>query len=252
VNGIPVEEENQRSNLMILPAILENQEGKISTYAMVDTGAEGKGFIDEEWALDHCLKLCPLQRSIALEVFDGREAESGRVTHYVEMSLRIHDHYQARMRFYVTRLAHYPIVLGMPWLKEHDPFTRYAANTIMFNSEYCYNHCNTPSRPTKLRALSDIPPRSTPRHLPPRPLGLAERDITAISLRACTAYIRRNYYLFTVTVEDINAALSLSSALTHNLKDVLPSEFRDFTDVFSPKEAKRLPPYRPYNHNIKL
>jgi hypothetical protein len=252
VNGIPIEEENQRSNLMILPAILENQEGKISTYAMVDTGAEGKGFINEEWALDHCLKLCPLQRSIALEVFNGREAESGRVTHYVKMSLRIHDHYQARMRFYVTRLAHYPVVLGMPWLKEHDPFTRYAANTIMFNSEYCYNHYNTPSRPTKLRALSDIPPRSTPRHLPPRPLGLAERDIAAISLRACAAYARRNYHLFTVTVEDINAALSSSSALTHDPKDVLPSEFRDFADVFSPKEAERLPPHRPYDHNIKL
>ena len=55
-----------------------------------------------------------------------------------------------------------------------------------------------------------------------------------------------------MTVKDINAVLSLSSALTHDLKDVLPLEFRDFTDVFSLKEAERLPPYCPYDHNIKL
>ena len=48
VNGIPIKEENQRSNLMILPAILGNLGGKISTYAMVDTGVEGKGFINKE------------------------------------------------------------------------------------------------------------------------------------------------------------------------------------------------------------
>ena len=140
----------------------------------------------------------------------------------------------------------------MPWLKEHDPFTRYAANTIMFNGEYCHTHCNTPSRPTKLRALSDIPRRAAPRHLPPEPLGLAERDIALISLGACTACARRNYHLFTLTIKDIDAALGPNSMPTPDLKDLLLPEFRDFADVFSPKEAEQLPPQRPYDHDIKL
>ena len=32
----------------------------------------------------------------------------------------------------------------------------------------------------------------------------------------------------------------------------LPDELKDFSDVFSPKEAEKLLPHRPYNHDIKL
>jgi hypothetical protein len=204
---MPIEEENQRSNLMILPVTLEDPGNRILTYTMADTGAEGKGFIDQDWANDHNLTLIPLERPFALEVFDGREAENGRVTHYVRIGMRIHDHYQKRMIFYVTQLAHYPIVLSLPWLKEHDLVIGFAAHSVQFNSEFCYKNCNTPSRPTKIRALHDMPSKARPKHLPPRPVGLRDKDIGQVSLRAYAAYARRNYHLFTVTVEDIEIAL---------------------------------------------
>ncbi|RKK11159.1 hypothetical protein BFJ67_g18152, partial [Fusarium oxysporum f. sp. cepae] len=86
---------------------------------MTDSGAEGKGFIDESWAKSQNLQFRPLKRPFEIEVFDGRPAESGQITHYVRAGLRIADHYQKNMLFYVTRLASYPIVLGMPWLKQH-------------------------------------------------------------------------------------------------------------------------------------
>uniref|UniRef100_A0A0D2YKU3 RNA-directed DNA polymerase n=1 Tax=Fusarium oxysporum (strain Fo5176) TaxID=660025 RepID=A0A0D2YKU3_FUSOF len=138
-----------------------------SPYRYSHSGAEGKGFIDESWAKSQNLQFRPLKRPFEIEVFDGRPAESGQITHYVRAGLRIADHYQKNMLFYVTRLASYPIVLGMPWLKQHDP--------------------------------------------------------------------------------------QIDRALQNKSEDLrLPEELREFQDVFSPKEAEKLPPHRAGDHHIEL
>ncbi|ODN96349.1 hypothetical protein I350_08377 [Cryptococcus amylolentus CBS 6273] len=36
------------------------------------------------------------------------------------------------------------------------------------------------------------------------------------------------------------------------IRSLVPSEFQDFLDVFQAKEAKQLPPHRPYDHTIHL
>ena len=79
---------------------------------------------------------------------------------------------------------------------------------MLFNSDYCRKHYNTPSKPTRVKLLNDVPQKSRPKHLSNRPKGLKHRDIAPISLRAITAYTRRNYRIFTVTIENIKAALN--------------------------------------------
>ena len=118
VRGLSVrEEEDLRSNLMILPVILESGKQQLPTYALTDSGAQGKGFLDQSWAEAHELPLKKLRRPFTLEVFDGRSAESGKVTHYASVDMRVADHYEEEIKLYVTQLAYYPVVLGMPWLK---------------------------------------------------------------------------------------------------------------------------------------
>jgi hypothetical protein len=115
-----VEEENQRSSLMILPVTLQNGR-EIPTYGMLDTGASGKAFIDESWAQDQRIEILPLRNPVRLEAFDGHNAKRGMVTHYARMGMKIQDHYEKNVVFLVTQLAHYPIILGLPWMKQHDP-----------------------------------------------------------------------------------------------------------------------------------
>ena len=95
------EENDQRSNLIILPVTLEIDGKTLPTCAMTDTGAEGKGFIDRSWAKSHELPLKKLKNPIRLEVFDGREAESGLLTHYVTVCMRVEDHCE-NIRLFVT------------------------------------------------------------------------------------------------------------------------------------------------------
>jgi transposase InsO family protein len=251
-----VEEEIVRSNLMVLPLTLE-EKTEMPTYGMLDTGCEGQSFIDTDWAQDQRIELLPLKKPLALEAFDGREVECGRVTHYARISMKIHDHCEKKMTFLATRLAHYPVVLGLPWLRKHDPHVAWAANTVTFDSQYCQKNCLVPQAPTKIRALHDIPKKDRPRHLPPRPEGLRDRDIAMVSLRACAAYARRGYQMFTATMEDLDkylreGTLPKERPVEDLIQGALPDEFKDFADVFSPKKAERLAPHRPYDHDIKL
>ncbi|KAG7003723.1 Transposon Tf2-9 polyprotein [Fusarium oxysporum f. sp. conglutinans] len=250
IHGIPVEDEgNQRSNLMILPAnLISTGKEPIPSYAMTDSGAEGKGFIDESWAKSQNLQFRPLKRPFEIEVFDGRPAESGQITHYVRAGLRIADHYQKNMLFYVTRLASYPIVLGMPWLKQHDPQVGFAAHTFTFNSPYCQKFCNTPAKPTKIKALQTVPKKFLRQLEQNIPQSLRRKDILPITLQAVRLYSRRTRCrFFTVTLEQIDRALQNKS---EDLR--LPEELREFQDVFSPKEAEKLPPHRAGDHHIEL
>jgi hypothetical protein len=142
-------------------------------------------------------------------------------------------------------------MLGLPWLKIHDPQIQFAEHTVEFNSPYCQKNCNAPLQSARIKALHSIPIKNRPHLLPARPAGLEKRDIAAVSLPACAAYARRNYQMFAISAEDIEAALKPKTADPDPVT-ILPEEFRDFAEVFSPKEADRLPPHRSYDHDIKL
>lgn len=219
---------------------------------MLDTGAEGKRFVDRDWALENNLELLPLKNPIGLEGFDGKPTESGPITHFVRLTTRIQDHRETNAAFLVTQLAHYPIIFGLPWMKIHDPRVGFADHTVTFSSQYCQRHCNVPTRPTKVSALHDVPPKARPRLQQPRPAPLRDRDIARVSVAACSAYARRGYRMFTVSLEDIDSVLNPTTVSDSELATQLPPEFSEFWDVFSPKEAERLPPHRSYDHDIKL
>ncbi|KKF92157.1 Retrotransposable element Tf2 155 kDa protein type 1 [Ceratocystis platani] len=257
VHGLPIEEEyNQRSDLMILPAELSLKDSSFPTYALADSGAEGKAFIDSAY----CGLVPNMEGGEAGQehIFDGSETEAGKCTHYARASLRISDHRQKNVLFFVTRLAHYPIVLGMPWLKQHDPTVRFADHSITFDSEYCRDYCNVPGKPEKLRALHNVPHKDRPSNLPPRPLGLRNLNIVPITKEGAVAYSRRSSCrLFVATLEEIDRILnhpdSLDSPGPQEPEPFpLPAELSNFADVFSPREAERLPPHRPMDHHIPL
>jgi hypothetical protein len=98
---------------MILFVILELESKTLSIYAITDTGAKEKGFIDQSWAASHELPLKKLKKPFGLKVFDGKDAENGIIIHYVEIRLKTKD-YCEKIKLFVTQLAHYFVILGMP------------------------------------------------------------------------------------------------------------------------------------------
>jgi hypothetical protein len=113
------------------------------SHALVDCGATGKSFIDENFARQHQWDLIPLHEPRVLEVIDGRRISSGTITHVVKLPFSIGDHSEELIAF-VTKLGHYPLVLGIPWLRHHDVSIRFSTNTITFDSPACMGYRQEP------------------------------------------------------------------------------------------------------------
>jgi len=123
----------------------------VATHALIDCGATGIAFIDEDFARHHQLPPTPLQYPRSLEVIDGRPISSGDITHVANTHLAILEHQETLLMF-VTKLGHYPVVLGIPWLELHDVGIRFSSRTLTFGSQYCTSHCNR--APTVVHAHS--------------------------------------------------------------------------------------------------
>jgi hypothetical protein len=108
---------------------VNNQE--IPTHALIDCGASGIAFMDQDFTRHHQIPLQELKEKKHVEVIDGRPIESGDITHIARGGIKIQEH-REQLPMFITKLGHYPIVLGIPWLQLHDVAVRFASNTGTF------------------------------------------------------------------------------------------------------------------------
>jgi hypothetical protein len=92
-------ETDQRFHLIILPVTLELENKTLLTYAIINIGAEGKGFINQSWAASHELPLKKLKKPFGLKMFDKRNAKNGIIIHYVEIRLKIKNYCEKKSNF---------------------------------------------------------------------------------------------------------------------------------------------------------
>jgi len=113
-----------------------------------------------------------MSRPTRLLMADGKESQGGLVSHEATITLAIGPHTE-RSKFSVTKLGGRPMILGIPWLKRHDPYIRWSRHQITFGSEYCLSECQVQT-PCTLSApspaeLSPPKPRPRPRSPPSYP-----------------------------------------------------------------------------------
>ncbi|TKA50332.1 hypothetical protein B0A49_13656, partial [Cryomyces minteri] len=176
------------------------------------------------------------------------------ITHIACTALKIKSHSEAYVPFFVTTLGHYPIVLGIPWLRQHNVDIDWRLNSLKFISEFCQSHCLPPG----LSSLSvtgshdyDSKP-SIPE--PPLPMKLESKrplDICMIGA-APFVHLTKKYSetMFAVSLRDVEKALQPKEEVDPATK--LPPEYHEFLDVFSRKDSDKLPIPRPYDHKIIL
>ncbi|KAH0610200.1 uncharacterized protein H6S33_011727 [Morchella sextelata] len=129
------------NQLVVTCSISQDKNSFIPTYALIDTGASGYAFIDESFVRHNNLIMTPLKMPRHIDVIDGRPIKSGKITHIVDVSLDIHGHRETAPCF-VTKLGHYPIVMGIPWMRRHDVTIRPKENLLVFDSQSCCQHCS--------------------------------------------------------------------------------------------------------------
>jgi hypothetical protein len=156
------------------------------------------------WATSKGLKLEPMKRHMPLLNFNREEDESATITHFLVRDLKLHNHLDKKAFLFATRLSRYLIILGLPWLKLHNPELSFRKETMLFNSAFCQKHCNTPLKPTRARAIPNIPERDRPKNVTctvttpePAPKAL---DVQPVSLRAMSMYAQQGLTVHQVSL----------------------------------------------------
>ena len=179
----------------------------IKTTAMVDSGAMGN-FIHPRIIEEHNLVT---RDRIPLTVNDVNGRLLSRVDRQVEIRMAVGNHSET-LTFDVAPLGGHNIVLGLPWLQQHDPQVYWAHGKITFASDYCEKHCLAQPASTLLNQRPLLRPVPTVGDEPDPELNPMSAEEVG---------------LFAIDIPDHLVPL----------KEVIPEEYWDFLDVFDGEKA---------------
>lgn len=199
------------------------------------------------------------------------------VTTECTISLEFQQHLERELALLVADIADFDVILGMDWLRLHNPDIDWRTDTMAFNSAFCQSNCKGPQHSAPIvrseeddSDASEIGDDDILEHM-----TIHTRDEIIYSLRlteqatspSC-AFITHDELLHTASTEtlqlfrlDINQLPLNSLELLEDGMDVdetkedlslLPQEFCSFQDVFQKTNADKLPLHRAYDLGIDL
>jgi hypothetical protein len=133
----------QPEPLLTIPVKLQTKNYSLETTALLDSGAS-HNFIDKNFALANCVNIVPKGTTHTLELIDGSKSTFGPITHEThELSLEIKNH-KEKITLDLVHSPNFPVILGLSWLRQHDPNVAWSDQTLMFNSQFCKQNCLLP------------------------------------------------------------------------------------------------------------
>jgi hypothetical protein len=131
---------------------LSNHDLRIDTHALIDCGCTGFSFINDEFACQHNFPHYQLKNPKTIEVIDRQPIFSSDITEYVYIDCTISNHYE-NLIAYVASIGHYPLILGIPWLKKHDMSINFPKMDIQFPLPNCLAH-RSKITPTPIKGIT--------------------------------------------------------------------------------------------------
>lgn len=128
---------------MILPAKLctrtDSESVIMSVTVLIDSGADDS-FMDSTFADQLGLKSIPLDCPLVANALDGRPLAT--VTHKtVPVELVISGNHREKVSFNLLHSPHSAVILGLPWLRLHNPHFDWLTCKVLSWSTYCHSHC---------------------------------------------------------------------------------------------------------------
>ena len=161
--------------------------------------------------------------------------------------------HQEDIPMFVKPGLHYDVILGMPWLKRHQPKIKWDSESVTFNSETCQNHCLESNNGFPIIIFSCQSSQKMFKPIPVQelfqPLENTLIPIGAIAFQHLAS--KPDHKIYSVSLRDIEQALKPKAKT--NPATVLPEHYKKFLKVFSYEEANKLPPHHPgVDHIIKM
>ena len=131
------------------------------------------------------------------------------------------NHHTEDIRLHCITIGNAPVILGLPWLKLHNPTIDWRAHRLSFHSDKCAERCLTAS---------------------PQATAVAEE-------RATEQYYRKTpdereddpWEICNTVMEKIKET---EKEVPGKPEDIVPKEYHEFLGVFTTKEPTKPPPHR--------
>jgi RNase H-fold protein (predicted Holliday junction resolvase) len=235
-----------------------------TTTAMIDCGAT-ENFIDREYARQNQIPL--LRKAVPRHCLavDGTEVLGGPITHEALLDVTINNH-EETVRLQCITIGNSSVILGLPWLRKHNPAIDGRENRVSFNSEYCAKKCLD----TSPHAVTVPEDKATQEYFKKTPLdGEPPEEVLSISMVDAETFSIESDdgTAGTITLKDINEILE-AWELYHvivadpvqketlkkeaTLKETIPKEYHEYLHLFDQKDPTELPPHRNHDHHIPL
>jgi len=120
---------NNRSHSIWIPVQIVSEKGKTDAKALLDSGAEGI-YINANYVKKHQFPLQDLRIPIYPRNVDRTPKKNGAIRYAAILRMEMGDNYRERIMFLVTDTGNHNILLGMDWLKAHNPNIDWTQNTI--------------------------------------------------------------------------------------------------------------------------
>ena len=199
---------------------------------MIDSGASAL-FLSNRFVEQHQVHVHKLDREIPLYNIDGTSNQAGGLTHFARLELRAGEHVEMA-EFLVTELGPEDVILGLPWLRKHNPGVDWKEGKVEFDQ--CDQESGT---------HSDEPPFSKlPLNRKSRrawlKAGILENTSEEVWCAAGYTYSQK-------IAEEAG-----KEKRSRTFEEIVPEPYREFAKVFSEQESERLPEHKPWDHTVDL
>ena len=112
---------------------LHGEKEMVTINAMIDSGAT-EDFINPEVCNKHGIKTTKATNPREIYLADGKPSAMGLVTHMTKVPMDISSHRELAT-FQVANLQKHEVILGMLWLRKHNPTIDWHDKKITFSDE---------------------------------------------------------------------------------------------------------------------
>ena len=238
-------------------------------HTLVDCGASGRGYISSSFVDRHNLPCTPLAYHVPVYNVDGSQNVAGAINRLCTLNMTIGGHTET-ITFRVTETGSSNIILGLDWLRLHDPLINWSKGKLCFincpsqnidgSSGLCSGHTNHANSHSS---------QSPSEHLGPDSDDLrsifdftSTEEITAEWLDVLKNKLGPNDKA--ILCVDMNAIPNPHSLhpkdtrLSEHLRQTkdnctgIDRYLKEFAPVFSQSGFNELPPRRSWDHAIEL
>jgi len=135
---------DREEKIMIKVRIQGTDGNECTTTALVDSGAS-ENFIDKAYTEASGIPMQQKTTPRRVLTVDRSEVTGGPVTHDAQIHLTI-NHHEENIRLHCITIGNVPIILGLLWLKLHNPVIGWKNHAVKFHSDHCAEKCLPSSR----------------------------------------------------------------------------------------------------------